>query len=357
MLGCGGRGRQHISGFMKTRDRVRLVALCDQDPERLRRCAEEFGIAATYTVGEEMLEREKPDVFCFSTPPGIRLPLIEMAVRHRVPMVIYEKPMALSLAEAARIDRLTREAGVRTVVSHQHKYGAHWRQVKALVDSGELGRVHTIHATAKGWHMQYATHLIDYILYLNGPEHRGQWVIGQAHGTGRFDDSHPSPDYTFGQIHLANGVRAIVECGSLAPDQPHDQSFWFNAGATVYGSEGYARVVVGYGWEACTRSSGGRLISGQGGFNPDLDQPPFILDVAAWLDDPTRVHPCNGAISYHGFELTMGILLSSLERRQVTMPIADPERHFDILAALRAAMLAPPPGYPPPPGSLDKDRA
>jgi len=339
MLGCGGRGRAHTNGFMQTRDRTALVALCDKDTDRLKARAEECGVTATYTDGDEMLEREKPDIFCFSTLPQIRLPVIEMGIRHHVPMIIYEKPMALTLAEAARIDRLTRDAGIKTVVSHQHKYGQHWQKVRELVAGGDIGQVHTIHATSKGWHLQYATHLIDYILFLNGPEHRGEWVIGQSDG-GHFDDTHPSPDYTFGQIQFANGVRGIVECGSLAPDQPHDQPFWFNAGATVYGSAGYARVVVGYGWEARTQRSRGERVYGEGGFNDTLDQPPFILDAAAWLDDDAQVHPCNGDITYHGFELTMGILWSSLEGRRIDVPVDQPELAPDIIGKLREKMAA-----------------
>jgi len=39
------------------------------------------------------------------------------------------------------------------------------------------------------------------------------------------------------------------------------------------------------------------------------------------------VHPSNGAVSYTGFELLMGMVLSSVERRKVEIPIeVIPER-------------------------------
>ena len=44
--------------------------------------------------------------------------------------------------------------------------------------------------------------------------------------------------------------------------------------------------------------------------------------LADWLDDPRRVHPSNLETSYHGFEILMGLALSSLERRRVDLPIA-----------------------------------
>ena len=130
--------------------------------------------------------------------------------------------------------------------------------------------------------------------------------------------------FAMGQIEFENGVRGIVECGTLAPDQPGKNMFWLNAGATVYGSGGYAQVIVGSGWQAVTRSSSG-LISGPGGFDVVKDQSPYIKDLADWLDNPTKIHPCNGEVTYHGFELAMGICLSSLEKRKINLPLKTSE--------------------------------
>ena len=55
------------------------------------------------------------------------------------------------------------------------------------------------------------------------------------------------------------------------------------------------------------------------------DQSSYIRDLADWLDDSSKIHPCNGEVTYHGFELGMGICLSSLERRKVSIPLAPVE--------------------------------
>ncbi len=319
LVGCGGRGRDHAEAFLKNSDRFNLLALCDKDKERLHSLSSILNIPKTYTNAEVMLSSEKPDVLCFATLPQIRFELVELGVKYGVKAIAYEKPMAISLAEAQRIRELCRKAGVKTIVSHQHKYGSHWGKVKELTDNGEIGKIHTIHATSKGWFFHYATHLIDCMMFLNGG-HRGLWVVGHVHGKEKLLDSHPSPDYAMGQIEFENGVRGIIECGTLAPDQPGKNEFWLNAGATVYGSDGYAQVIVGSGWQAVTRSSSG-LVSGPGGFDVAKDQSPYIKDLADWLDNPTKIHPCNGEVTYHGFELAMGICLSSLERRKVSIPL------------------------------------
>lgn len=323
LLGCGSRGRAHAEAFVNNSDRFNLVALCDKDSERLQSLSSTLNIPKTYTNAEVMLSGEKPDVFCFATLPQVRFEMVELGVKYGVKAISYEKPMATSLAEAQRIRELCRKAGVKTIVSHQHKYGSHWQKVKELVDSGEIGKIHTIHATAKGWLLQYGTHLIDYMMFLNGG-YRGLWVVGHVDGRGKLSDSHPSPDYAMGQIEFENGVRGIIECGTLAPDQPGKNEFWLNAGATVYGSHGYAQVIVGSGWQAVTRSSSG-LISGPGGFDVAKDQSPYIKDLADWLDNPNKIHPCNGEVTYHGFQILMGICLSSLEKRKINLPLKTSE--------------------------------
>jgi hypothetical protein len=39
------------------------------------------------------------------------------------------------------------------------------------------------------------------------------------------------------------------------------------------------------------------------------------------LDDPQHLHPCNIDASYHGFELLLGMVLSSIEHRHIVLPL------------------------------------
>jgi predicted dehydrogenase len=231
----------------------------------------------------------------------MRLPLIALGVQHRVKAIAYEKPMALSLAEAQQIRAMCAAAGVKTIVCHQLKYGAHWQHAWEMVRSGAVGDVHTIYATARPSVLRVGTHLIDAMLWFH-----------QA-----YSEDPPCPDHLSGIIQFRNGVRGILECGTLAPQLLPDENFWLDGAVTVYGSHGYVRAGIGNGWQAVT--SAGGMQSGPADLTPQ--EPRWYTDLADWLDDPQQVHPCNGDLSYHGFELLMGMGLSSLERRQVVMPI------------------------------------
>ena len=334
LVGCGFRGAMHARAILAHPERFRLVAVCDLDVERLAPFAAEFEIAKTYTDADAMLTAEQPDVLCFATMPNIRLPLVELGVKHGVKAISLEKPMALSLIEAKEIVELCDAADVKLIVCHQWRYSPLWRKTYELVHSGEIGQLHTIHASSRPSVLRVGTHLIDYMLWLNGG-HGGEWVLGQAHGAAAFEEDHPCPDHLFGTIAFRNGVRGVLECGTLAPHLMDEDDFWEDCGITLYGTQGYVRTVLGSGLHAKTRETGPLLITEPP--DPTPQEPAHMQALADWLDNPEQVHPCHGAVSYAGFELMMGMALSSLQRRKVDIPI-DPMPHTPILPQLKDAL-------------------
>ena len=82
----------------------------------------------------------KPDVFCFCTPPSVRLPLIEIGIGSGAKLIAFEKPVAMTSAEGLAIKQALDAAGVKAVVSHQHRYGEHYKKVKEIIASGAIGQ-------------------------------------------------------------------------------------------------------------------------------------------------------------------------------------------------------------------------
>ena len=71
--------------------------------------------------------------------------------------------------------------------------------------------------------------------------------------------------------------------------------------------------------------------SGEGAMNYDLDMPPYIQEMAEWLDDPSKVHSCHFDSAYKGMEIMMGLCRSAAQGGQVALPLAAPADELELL--------------------------
>jgi predicted dehydrogenase len=328
VVGTGKRGMHHAATF-KANDRFEVVGLCDIDPVRVDAAAAKLGIAVKGTDAAQVCREVKPDVFCFCTMANVRSSMIKVGIESGARLIAMEKPVALTSTEGFEVRRLVESSGVKVVVSHQHRYGTHYQAVKDVIASGALGHIHTVYGTATGWMMHMISHLIDYMRWYNG-EAEAEWVMAQAAGRGKFADVHSSPDYIGGFIQFANGVRGIVECGAGAPDVPEVDYWWRKCRIGAQGTDGFAEVLTGGGWRAVTKQGSS---SGEGCMNYELDMPPYIQQMADWLDDDKRVHPCNFESAYKGFEIMMALCRSAAGGGQVALPLTSGANELELLKA------------------------
>jgi len=328
VVGAGKRGMHHAGSF-QANGRFEVVGLCDIDEARLQAAAAKLGVASISPDARQLALALRPDVFCFCTLPQIRSEMVRIGIECGARLIAMEKPVALTSAEGMQIRDMLTAAGTKAVVSHQHRYGAHYRKVHEIVHGGALGRVHTVYGTATGWMMHMLTHLIDYVRWFNG-EAPAEWVMAQASGRGKLSDAHPSPDYIAGFIHFSNGVRGVVECGAGAPDVPEVDYWWRKCRMGAQGSEGFAEVLTGGGWRVVSKQVS---CSGEGSMNYDLDMPPYIQQIADWLDDDRQVHPCNFSSAWDGFEIMMACCRSATQGGQIALPLAAPANELEMLRA------------------------
>jgi predicted dehydrogenase len=337
-VGCGHRGGIHLDGWLNNPDRFQVVAVCDLDKEKAARAAESRKLDVTiYTDADRMLAETKPDIFCFSTLPNVRLSMVELAVKHQLKALVFEKPMATSLEEAFRITQLCRQNKILAVVSHQQKYLTSFEKFKAIIDGGGIGKLYRVDASCQPWLSQLGTHYIDYILWANGGVH-AQWVVGHVHGRELLTNDHPSSNYTMGQIGFANGVRAFVEFGKLSASHMDKEHFWVDDRLTAYGTHGYVWCDTDGRWGAFNRETQGEMLSGEGENWQAQEkyriQRLFAREVADCLDDKTRLHPCNIEITYHGYEIMEALCLSAMDHKRVDLPL-DVNRAHNILERMR----------------------
>ncbi|MCP2031998.1 putative dehydrogenase [Okibacterium sp. HSC-33S16] len=138
LVGTGSVARLHAEALALL-PHVELVAAADPLPGRAAEFASTHSIPAAFESLEELLTATDVDVVHLCTPPGghaKQTRLVFEAGAH----VIVEKPPALSLAEVDEMTDAARTAGKYLAVVFQQRTGTAATHVKALLDSGALGR-------------------------------------------------------------------------------------------------------------------------------------------------------------------------------------------------------------------------
>ena len=97
-------------------------------------------ISKCYDDYYEMLRKEKFDIVLINSE-NARHPDVVEACAHAGAHVCVEKPMAMSRADAQRMDRACKAAGTTMIVNWPATWLPHARKAKEIVDAGMIGRV------------------------------------------------------------------------------------------------------------------------------------------------------------------------------------------------------------------------
>src|SRR6266853_3255800 len=128
IIGMGKRGVHHATAF-HANPRFKVAGICDIDRARLEAAAPKIGNPKISTDATALANELKPDLFCFCTLPHLRLDFVKMGVECGARLIAFEKPVAMSSAEGLKIKETLDNSGAKAVVSHQHRYGEHYKAV------------------------------------------------------------------------------------------------------------------------------------------------------------------------------------------------------------------------------------
>lgn len=141
-IGAGGIAQHHMRNMQKVGG-CEVAALADPCAEVLERAAALWPAAKTYRSWRRMLDGAKLDAVFICVPPFAH-GAPELACLERGLHLFIEKPVAVSLATAARVERAA--ARSRKVVS----VGYHWRYLKTVDLARKALRGRQV-ALATGW--------------------------------------------------------------------------------------------------------------------------------------------------------------------------------------------------------------
>jgi myo-inositol 2-dehydrogenase / D-chiro-inositol 1-dehydrogenase len=115
-----------------------LVACCDLDEPRARRCARDFGIPEVYTDHRDLLERADVDCVLIAMHPRLQ-PAIAVECLDAGKHVFIEKPPAESLEECLAMKEAAERAGRNLMVGFMKRFSEPYRRARAIASRPEFG--------------------------------------------------------------------------------------------------------------------------------------------------------------------------------------------------------------------------
>lgn len=186
IVGLGRWARVLTRASVKS-EQLKIVAGYSRSPEKREAFHRDIGIPVVPTM-DAILSDRSIDGVILTVPNEQHLPMaLEVAKSQK--HVYTEKPIASTLAEGLQIAALEKKYGITVTVGHSARLMAGIRQIRAAIDSGELGTVAFLEAnfsnnralelTPKTWRWykdrapggplsQLAIHQFDVLRYLGG---------------------------------------------------------------------------------------------------------------------------------------------------------------------------------------------
>ncbi|MFL6280387.1 MAG: Gfo/Idh/MocA family protein [Vicinamibacterales bacterium] len=148
-LAIAGLVHGHVSGFLRGaqgRKDVVVVGLYDPDQTLLQKYGEQYMIppAARFTSLDEMLDRTKPEAVASFTNTYDHPAIVEAAAGRHI-HVMMEKPLAVSNADAQRIEHAADRGAIQVLVNYETtwypSHGEIWSLMKNEKAAGEIRKM------------------------------------------------------------------------------------------------------------------------------------------------------------------------------------------------------------------------
>jgi len=219
VIGLGSMGANHVRVLADMADLVELVAVADPDVERLRQASRRSG-ARPFRDAAELLAAAQPDFVTICTPTRTHAAIAELALRAGA-HVLVEKPIAATVEEAERLQRIAADARRLLTVGHIERFNPAVAALARRLRLGEGGRILQVHARRVGPFPHrirdvgvihdLVTHDIDVVRFLLADDVERVYAEAQRHIATEHDD------LFVGVLHFRSGPIALLEANWLTP--------------------------------------------------------------------------------------------------------------------------------------------
>ncbi len=154
VLGCGFMGRAHSNAYSQVnhffdREHQPVLKACyarEQEKDKLEEFAKRWGYESIDTDWRKLVERDDIDLIDVCVPNFMHRDVV-IAAAEAGKIIVCEKPLAMSLAEAQEMVDAVEKAGVANMVSFNYRRVPAIALFKQIVDEGRVGRPFHYRAT------------------------------------------------------------------------------------------------------------------------------------------------------------------------------------------------------------------
>ncbi len=197
LIGCGRISKNHIKAICDFPDDLELVALCDNDKDRLASATKELGVKG-YENLDQMLLNERLDLVSVCTPSGMHPTQTKMIASAGV-NIVSEKPMATNWTEGMEMVEHCEKLKVKLFIVKQNRLNPTLQLLKRAINDLRFGRIFMVNVNVfwtrpqtyydqapwrgtweldGGAFMNQASHYVDLLDWLIGPVEKIQAMTG-----------------------------------------------------------------------------------------------------------------------------------------------------------------------------------
>ncbi|NUP15701.1 MAG: Gfo/Idh/MocA family oxidoreductase [Streptomyces sp.] len=286
VIGTGKMGADHVRRIQEVTSGARVTAVVDVDAERAKTVASRVDGCAAFTDPAAAMASADVDAVIVASPGPAHEAALLTAFEHDLP-VLCEKPLTPDAASALRVLQAERKLGHRRVqVGFMRRYDAEYMKLKALLETGQLGRPLMLHnrhrnaASPPGWTSEMlindsVTHEMDVTRWLLGHEITAVTVLAPT-PSGNAPDGIRDPQFVLFETDggAVVDVEIFVNCG-----------FGYQVQAEVVCERGTARVGDGHAMVTNAAGRWGGIIA-QDYIERFADA--YDREVQAWVDATRR---------------------------------------------------------------------
>ncbi|MEW2399005.1 Gfo/Idh/MocA family oxidoreductase [Streptomyces sp. NPDC046862] len=145
VIGTGRMGADHVRRIDQVISGAHVSAVVDIDAERAKHLADGIDGCTAYTDPSAAMAADGVDAVLIASPGPAHEAALLTAFEHDLP-VLCEKPLTPDAASALRVMEAEQRLGRRRVqVGFMRRFDAEYMKLKALLDSGQLGRPLMLH--------------------------------------------------------------------------------------------------------------------------------------------------------------------------------------------------------------------